>query len=453
MSNKNFFISIFLIIIFTLSSSIIFPQIYPDQHYVLRIDSMFSKIEESNGVRLSDDGKSIILQDNALTGYFILSEQVSSYPFNQGLPSWNGSVVHNSTGFMVQMRFTYNNGWSPWLTVGYWKNYIWSNYGATNFPGGFVDIDYVKLNYYTNKWQFKVILTRFNTNHPSPRIHKLSFFVSDSRTTANINQIVMDKPPQIFIPTSFIYQYGVDPTIGGSICSPTTLSMILASYGIQVDPYLFALATRDPYFNIFGVWPRAVQHAAEYGLDGDVTRYRTWSEAYQVLANGGRIGMSIGSPLYPNGHLLMLAGFTSNGDPIVHDPAKSNGYSFLFNKTSLSQSWFSKGGIAYTFYPGTVSKNNDIILSEVLSDFQLYQNYPNPFNPNTNISFYIPTSEIVSLKIYDILGREIATLVNEQLNSGYHSFNFSANNLPSGVYFYKLQAGSFSATKKMLLSK
>ena len=88
---------------------------------------------------------------------------------------------------------------------------------------------------------------------------------------------------------------------------------------------------------------------AEFGLDGAVTRYRTWSEAREVLANGGRISMSVGPPLYP-GHLMMFAGFTSDGRPIVHDPAKSNGYSYIFNKTSLSQSWFAKGGVAYTFY-------------------------------------------------------------------------------------------------------
>ncbi len=462
MINKFYY---FLTIILLLPNTHTNAQIYPDQFYFLRIDSILSKIETSEGIRLSDDGKSIQLQDNALTGYFILSEQTSQHLFNHGLPSWNGSVTYNSTGFKVEMRFPYSNGWSPWLTVGYWKNYIWSSYGNTSFAGGSVDIDYVKLNYYTNKWQFKVTFTRFNTNQSSPKIHKLSFFVSDSRTSANISQIVADNPPQIFIPTNFIYQYGVDPTIGGSICSPTTVAMILASYGIQVDPYQFALTTKDPYFNIFGVWPRVVQHAAEYGLDGAVTRYRTWSETYEVLANGGRIGMSLGSPLYPNGHLVMLAGFTSTGNPIVHDPAKSNGYSFQHNKTSLSQSWFSKGGIAYTFYPEPTVNVNENYFTEIPSDFNLYQNYPNPFsatggNPGTTISWQSAVGSWQTIKLYNALGEEIDTIVEGYYEAGKHSKFYIINStLPSGVYFYQLRAGDpstgsgqvFVQTKKMIL--
>ncbi len=454
MTNK---IYLLVLIILVLSLKQLKAQIYPDQFYVLRIDSIISKIEESQGIQISNDGKSIVLQDSVLSGYFILSQQISHYPFNQGLPSWNGSVAHNSTGFKVEMRFPYSTGWSPWLTVGYWKNYIWSNYGNTSFAGGMIDYDYVKLNYFTDKWQFRVSLVRFNVNQPSPKIHKLSFFVSDSRTTANISQIVADNPPQIFIPTNFIYQYGVDPTIGGSICSPTTVAMILASYGIQVDPYQFALVTKDPYFNIFGIWPRAVQHAAEYGLDGAVTRYRTWSEAYEVLANGGRIGMSLGSPLYPNGHLVMLAGFTSTGNPIVHDPAKSNGYSYQHNKTSLSQSWFSKGGIAYTFYPDPALNIDDKNIAEVPSDFELYQNYPNPINPNTKIRWQSPVSSWQTIKVYDILGKEIATLVDEFKEAGRYEIEFNTLetsrgvSLPSGIYFYKLQVGDFTETKKMIL--
>jgi hypothetical protein len=87
------------------------------------------------------------------------------------------------------------------------------------------------------------------------------------------------------------------------------------------------------------------------------------------------------------------------------------------------------------------------------STYLLQQNYPNPFNPSTTISFSIPTSEFVTLKVYDVLGREIATLVNENLSAGSYSYNFDASNLTSGVYFYKLQAGKYSETKKMLLSK
>ncbi|MBU2445511.1 MAG: T9SS type A sorting domain-containing protein [Bacteroidetes bacterium] len=85
------------------------------------------------------------------------------------------------------------------------------------------------------------------------------------------------------------------------------------------------------------------------------------------------------------------------------------------------------------------------------TSFSLQQNYPNPFNPTTKISFSIPEQSFVTLKVFDILGREVKTLVNELKHPGEYEIEFSANDLSSGVYIYKIQAGSFRDTKKMLL--
>jgi photosystem II stability/assembly factor-like uncharacterized protein len=85
--------------------------------------------------------------------------------------------------------------------------------------------------------------------------------------------------------------------------------------------------------------------------------------------------------------------------------------------------------------------------------FNLGQNFPNPFNPTTSIGYDLPVNSFVTLKIYDVLGREVQTLVNERQNPGNHSVTFTASKLPSGVYFYRLQAGSYSAAKKLLLLK
>jgi hypothetical protein len=91
---------------------------------------------------------------------------------------------------------------------------------------------------------------------------------------------------------------------------------------------------------------------------------------------------------------------------------------------------------------------------EIIPDvYSLSQNYPNPFNPNTVISFGVPEAGHVTLKIYDLLGKEIATLVNTNVSAGVHNVTFDASDIPSGVYLYKLQAGSFSETKKMILMK
>jgi hypothetical protein len=86
-------------------------------------------------------------------------------------------------------------------------------------------------------------------------------------------------------------------------------------------------------------------------------------------------------------------------------------------------------------------------------DYVLYQNFPNPFNPNTTIQYSIPKKSNVTLRVYDLLGIEVATLVNEEKNRGTYSLNFKASGLSTGVYFYRLQADAFVQTKKMLYLK
>ena len=86
-------------------------------------------------------------------------------------------------------------------------------------------------------------------------------------------------------------------------------------------------------------------------------------------------------------------------------------------------------------------------------NFVLYQNYPNPFNPSTKISWQSSISSWQSLKIYDVLGNEVQTLINENKNAGRYEVAFDASELPSGIYLYKLQVGNFTETKKMLLLK
>jgi hypothetical protein len=98
----------------------------------------------------------------------------------------------------------------------------------------------------------------------------------------------------------------------------------------------------------------------------------------------------------------------------------------------------------------TAVKEND---GSVPKSFGLEQNYPNPFNPSTKISYQLPVNCRATLKIYDALGRELATLVNDNESAGYKSVVFDASNLSSGVYFYRLQAGTYSQTKKLLLLK
>jgi hypothetical protein len=94
----------------------------------------------------------------------------------------------------------------------------------------------------------------------------------------------------------------------------------------------------------------------------------------------------------------------------------------------------------------------DVNVSPTLPErTELFQNYPNPFNPTTTIGFKVQSSGFVSLKVFDLLGREVATLANEERQPGEYSMTFDASNLPSGVYLYKMTSGSFTDVKKLIL--
>ncbi len=151
---------------------------------------------------------------------------------------------------------------------------------------------------------------------------------------------------------------------------------------------------------------------------------------------------------------------TSLGDTIVT----------LFNNAQTQDFQFQVIGnpTSIVFDPGNwILKNNTIVTSlENLTfpvQFSLEQNYPNPFNPSTTIEYNLPQGGFVTLKVYNILGKEVATLVNEQIDAGKHKVDFDASGLNSGVYFYKLlvadlqgkdgKAREFVETKKMILLK
>ena len=95
----------------------------------------------------------------------------------------------------------------------------------------------------------------------------------------------------------------------------------------------------------------------------------------------------------------------------------------------------------------------ELINNQIPNDFTLKQNYPNPFNPSTKIEYSIPSESFVELKVYDVLGSEVATLVNEQQQAGVYRADFTADNLPSGMYFARLTANKFTQVVKMILLK
>ncbi len=123
---------------------------------------------------------------------------------------------------------------------------------------------------------------------------------------------------------------------------------------------------------------------------------------------------------------------------------------FIDNNTGWTVG--SVGAILKTTTGGVIT-GVQTISSEIPTQFRLLQNYPNPFNPSTVISYQLSVSSFISLKVFDLLGREVSTLVNEKQNAGTYSVQFDGSNFSSGIYFYKFQTDNFSETKKMTLIK
>ena len=106
-------------------------------------------------------------------------------------------------------------------------------------------------------------------------------------------------------------------------------------------------------------------------------------------------------------------------------------------------------GFWYVYQQSTIT---DVENEETIPTvFKLEQNYPNPFNPSTKIKFAVPEKSNVLIKVYDILGSEVVTLVNQEMDAGWYENNFNAAGLSSGVYLFRMEAGNFISTKKMVL--
>ncbi|MDP4116982.1 MAG: T9SS type A sorting domain-containing protein, partial [Bacteroidota bacterium] len=165
---------------------------------------------------------------------------------------------------------------------------------------------------------------------------------------------------------------------------------------------------------------------------------------------------------------------------VLVSPDNSFNFSFTFDTTTVEGGggWkqFTNGGKVFFLPFGFESINNTLssntrnqLMGSVLNwfynitsvenslpgnmSYTLGQNYPNPFNPSTVISFSVPKAGLVTLKVYNLLGQEVATLVNSNLQANNYKVTFDAKNLTSGVYFYTIKAGDFSLSKKMIFIK
>ncbi len=215
--------------------------------------------------------------------------------------------------------------------------------------------------------------------------------------------------------------FGASNAFDGNISTPWTTALSDTQY-IKVD-----LGASYNVKNVALYWAPA--YAKEYELQSS-TDDSTWSTVYTESDGNGEWDS------------LTVSSLARYFKVVATKSANSDGYSlYEFQAFAPVDTIAPKIGV------------EEYVTNEKVNSYQLENNYPNPFNPATKITYNLPKSSIVTLKVYDILGKEVITLVKETQSAGKHIVEFNGSNLPSGVYFYMLRTDDFTQVKKMVLLK
>ena len=273
--------------------------------------------------------------------------------------------------------------------------------------------------------------------------------------SAEISGIVKDENGNPLINTD-VHMSTVDNVINRNVNTDVTGEYHLGLFTNELPAANLNIGTGDSYDTTI-VAPHFTLTAINSGesITHDFTVYKTNSTiSGTITLDGNAPGFNM--PIWAdNPDSGSAASFTSDdGDFVFHVSNK------IFNYTMYLQVPQDYYYFPIIVHPGDNNVQINLTLTDVgeisstvPDEYSLEQNYPNPFNPSTEISWQSPVSGKQTLKVYNILGNEVATLVDENKPAGSYEVEFNAGNLPSGVYFYILKAGSFTQTKKMILLK
>jgi len=281
-------------------------------------------------------------------------------PSSEFVPSWNGSVPANC-GVRLELRTARRGDWSPWLYFGSWGR-VPQIEKTTSFDDGEVFIDNLILHRSATAVQIRALLFSYEMdNRVSPQIRRIALSYSGyapqmaERDLASIKLEKSQWASDLKVP--FRTQKDAPPALANQICSPTSVSMVMQYWGVNRPTVENALAIYDSEYDLFGNWARAVQRAGELGLDGWLQRFRHWEQVKEQIARGQPVIASIAfrkgefdSAVISrtNGHLIVIRGFTENGDVIVNDPAnREKGEGAVYKADELARAWFGHGGVGY----------------------------------------------------------------------------------------------------------
>lgn len=291
------------------------------------------------------------------TGPAIITE-----PFTHAVFSWNVNAGPGvAVWFEVRVLDAATGEWSPWLYLGRAGDpdpALRPANPVTRFSGGTIDIDCL-----TGLRPFRVYQMRIDIRGGLAVVSNLAVTTTTDAAalTTAPPQTVPTAPVEIAVP--FRSQKTERPELAGRLCSPTSVAMVLAAYGIDTTVDEVARRAYDPDHDIYGNWPRNVQAAYSFGVRGMVTRVQSWAEAARFLHAGIPIIASIyaekgelrGAPYEgTEGHLIVIRGFDTAGDVLVNDPAAATPETGMltYRRDDLTRVWLrNTRGTAYILEP------------------------------------------------------------------------------------------------------
>lgn len=370
---------------------------------------------------------------------------------NSWVPKFNpGGLVYNNPGSLEMLNDSI--GWlityhSIYKTVDRGESWVKSNFYEPNQI-------YNAIEFYNGN--LGILKTSAETN-PGSRIYDISntYISTDSGTSWTKR-----KPDSLYFDklkfTDPNHLWGISQT--GLYVSYDTARTWKKIYG---DDYFIGSWSFDFYDSLFGVVTTSYDQAY-FTYDGGFS-WKAFNKPVgnhptdckilgpdvfgtQRILEAGSDGKLLLTYLYPNGDVkfsYQMASYTRK---------KLNKIEVLI-KDDFPNVWVAGDGFTILYRQFEKIFTNVKKVDYQQKDFALYQNYPNPFNPTTRINYSIPKATFVTVKVYDVLGREVRTLVNKNETTGNYSVNFNASNLSSGIYFYRLKAADYVQTRKMILLK